>query len=382
MSMLLFSFWLVLCTPFSSWKGGSVNLLLHVWFPSLVAFLGVNALLEHTRDVRRSLYTIGFASLTIVILSLFTEGTDTTRFDLGVGTLGNANDLAQMLLLGLPGVLLFLQSNKGRKHILRLLLLLGILLMLKVAASTASRAGVLTLLLYGIILFWSASGLGRLRIGAVVMVIGIVFFTTAPKATLLRYATILPFVSVDANDEKSEMIRESAEGSSAERRVLFQQSLELTLRNPLFGVGPGTFDSAAADVSKEKGVRALWHQAHNSYTQVSAECGIPGFLIYVSLIVATFRSVLRVRKQTAGKPALNDLRNLSLAILMTLACFALNAAFASLSYLTTFPMLAALADGFSRSARREIAAREDVPSVAPRTSLPANSRFHLGAKPA
>jgi O-antigen ligase len=287
-----------------------------------------------------------------------------------------------MLLLGLPGLLLFLQLNKGRKYLLRLLLLVGILLLLRIAASTASRAGVLTLLLYGIILFWSASGFGRLKIGAIVMIVGVVFFATAPRTTLLRYATVLPFISADPGDEGSATIVESALGSSAQRQELFQQSLDLTFHNPLFGVGPGTFESAAAKVSEKQGVQALWHQAHNTYTQVSAECGIPAFLIYVAMMVATFRAALKIRRRTAGKPGFHDLHALSLAMFMILAGFALNAAFASLAYLTTFPMLAALADGLYRTAEREIVARERSQSVVPRPSVTSKNSFRLGAKPA
>lgn len=358
--MLLFTTWIMLCSPFSSWRGGSVNMILHFWLPSLVAFLAINALPKYTQDIRRCMYAIGLASIFIGVMSLFANGSDATRFDLGgEGTLSNANDLAQMVLLGLPAIILFLQLNKGRKYIFRLLLLVGIVLILKVAASTASRTGVLTLMFYGIVLFWSASGLNRIKMGAILMAVGLVFFATAPKATLLRYATVLPFVSADAVDEESGKVKESAEASSTLRRALFQESLDLTLHNPVFGVGPGTYDSAAANESKDKGIRAKWRPSHNTYTQVSAECGIPGFLIYVATMLATFIAVWRVRKRTAGIPGLDNLHRLSLALLMTLGCFALTAAFANLAYLTTFPILAALSDALYRTAQREIAARTE-----------------------
>jgi O-antigen ligase len=126
----------------------------------------------------------------------------------------------------------------------------------------------------------------------------------------------------------------------------------------------------------------MWHQPHNTYTQVSAECGIPGFLIYIATMVAAFRAALKIRRRTAGKPGFHDLHALSLAMFMTLACFALNAAFASLAYLTTFPMLAALADGLYRTAEREIVARERTQSVAPRPSVTSKNSFRLGVKPA
>jgi O-antigen ligase len=380
--MLLFTFWLMVSTLFSSWKGGSVNLLLHVWFPSLVAFFGINGLLERTKDVQRAIYTIGFASLTILITSFFTSSTASPRFDLGSGTLGNSNDLAQLLLIGLPGILLFIGLNKGRKYIFRLLLLLAIPYMLKVAASTASRAGMLTLMLYGAMIFWSASGLNRLKVGLIVTTIAILFFATAPRSTIMRYATILPFISADPADEESATIKDAAEGSSEQRRALLEQSLKMTIYHPLFGVGPGTYESAAADLSKEERLPAMWHGSHNTFTQVSAESGIPGVIMYVVMLFAAFVGVWRVRKLTASIPAMDDVHRVSLAMLMILSCFTLNAFFASLAYLTTFPMLAAMAEALLRATKREIAALER--SRLPVTPTPASAKtpLRLRATPA
>jgi len=55
--------------------------------------------------------------------------------------------------------------------------------------------------------------------------------------------------------------------SAQQRKELLFKSLKVTVRHPLFGVGPGNFEV----------VSGAWDVTHNSYTQISAEGGIPAF---------------------------------------------------------------------------------------------------------
>lgn len=381
--LLMFTLWFIVAIPFSSWKGGSVDLLLHFWLPSIFAFIGTNALLDSTGKVRKCLYVMAFSGAVIVVLSIvFSGGATNFRVELQEsGTLGNANDLAMALLLGIPGTILYFQLHKRGYYASRLFLLASLPFLLRTVAGTASRAGVLSLLLFAVALFWSASHLARVRVAVLALITAVLFFASAPKSTLLRYATILPFVSIQPTTWDEEKIQESAEASAQGRRRLLEQSLIMTLRHPLLGVGPGQFQTASAEISKQEGRRAEWHETHNTFTQISSECGIPAFLFYISALICSFRAAMRIRKKTLGVPGLEVHHRTAFCILLLLSFFTLNGFFGGLAYLPLFPFLAALADGFERNAAREISEweRARTPAIA---SAPGGQSDLLRLKPA
>ena len=73
-------------------------------------------------------------------------------------------------------------------------------------------------------------------------------------------------------------------GSAQERKELLTRSLELTYRHPIFGIGPAQFGNGG-----------LWHQTHNSYTQLSSEAGLPALMIFLALMRRTFRNLRSIR---------------------------------------------------------------------------------------
>jgi O-antigen ligase len=131
---------------------------------------------------------------------------------------------------------------------------------------------------------------------------------TAPRSTKLKVLlgvpvialAALPFVPAQSLSRLETLVsaqaaanHEEAVASSEARMALLQESWKATLQHPFAGVGPGVFMDYQATKAKENGQRGLWHVTHNSYTEVSSECGVPGFLLYVSAIVLT---MLNLRK--------------------------------------------------------------------------------------
>jgi O-antigen ligase len=354
--MLLFTGWLMVTTLLSTWKSGSVSLLTHFWFPSFMGFLAVIGIFKTTKAVRQGVIGIGFASATITVLSFLTGKLDVMRFDLDSPSLGNPNDLALALLIGLPGILLFLLINNGRRYLSRAILILSIILAVRIVANTASRGGLLTLFAYAMVLFFSVSAMNKLKVALVILAIGAIFFVSAPKTALLRYQTILPSTISEPGDDPG--VQESAQESMNERRGLLLESLKLTVLNPVFGVGPGTYQSAAADVSARERHRADWHESHNSYTQVSSETGVPGFILYLGLMVGSFSAAYRVRRRTEGMIGFEPVHQTATCLLLMLTCFALNSFFESMAYLPMFPFLLALVGSLERNFNNEIASSE------------------------
>ena len=64
---------------------------------------------------------------------------------------------------------------------------------------------------------------------------------------------------------------------------LLKRSVSETISHPLFGVGPGQFPVRSWKRRKRKTTWFQWLGTHNSYTQVSSECGIPAFICYLAV---------------------------------------------------------------------------------------------------
>ena len=85
---------------------------------------------------------------------------------------------------------------------------------------------------------------------------------------------------------------EKMSGSSSEgRRELLRLSLEMMKRSPLVGVGPGNFPVVAGS----------WHVAHNTYTEMGAEAGIPALMLFLLYLWAARRNLRWALKSTTYK---------------------------------------------------------------------------------
>ena len=82
--------------------------------------------------------------------------------------------------------------------------------------------------------------------------------------------------------------------SSEGRKALLIQSISMTFQHPLLGVGPGVFSYVSWDQRKNtSGSGGQLLVSHNTYTQVSSETGIPGFLLFVSGVYLCFKYTIR-----------------------------------------------------------------------------------------
>jgi O-antigen ligase len=107
-------------------------------------------------------------------------------------------------------------------------------------------------------------------------------------------------------------------GSAQQRRELLTRSLEVTLRHPVFGVGPGQFQQ----------VSGYWLQTHNTYTQLSAEAGIPALIIFLIIVKRTFKN-LRFFRTAAER---DEAWYLSRALYCAMAGYLVGAFFLGTAY--------------------------------------------------
>ena len=301
-AMLGLTVWMVLSVPFSVWRTGSKDLVQHQWLEfSFIAFLAVAGLVNNYQQWFKLFKTLTYALLVFTIIANVFGGSDNGRLFLQQGKFANPNEMAQALLLGLPlwGVMMAIAKSPVSKAFA-----VGVMvLILATTFRTGSRGAMIGFLALVLIVFLRAPMLGKLKIIlAGVLFLGIVM-TTMPGKLIARYKTV---ADEDASDvgEMDAAMATSASTSTQSRKQLLRHSLIFTIRHPLFGVGPGMFVVADDAYMKTLGFRqGSWLGTHNSYTQVSSELGIPGFLFFVTAVGMALKGTYSVVPENPRRPA-------------------------------------------------------------------------------
>jgi O-antigen ligase len=358
----LFTCWMLACTIASTWRGGSVDVLLRQWLPSLIIFLSCGSVVT-LRQCGKVATFLATASALIATTSFFLGTLKQDRLAFETGSLGNANEFSMLVVLGAPFLLvpIFSSSLRVRKVVAAAF---GAVVLIAVVR-TASRSSLLAVVTILAVLFLTRPLAGKVKLAALTAALIFVLIAATPREILSRYATI--FGDSTVGDE----VANSALESSLARQHLLQQSLKLTMEHPVFGLGPGIFAVGEADLAKEEGQKATWHVSHNSYTQVSSEMGIPGVLLYLMALWATFRNVFWFRAHSRIDPT-GRASALGLALLLSLIGLCVNLAFSSNAYFSYLPSLMGLSVVFRKSLEREMDLHS--PAVtAPQVRLPAQN---------
>nr|WP_312880385.1 O-antigen ligase family protein [Actinokineospora xionganensis] len=84
-------------------------------------------------------------------------------------------------------------------------------------------------------------------------------------------------------------------GSNVDARELrWQAAARMLAENPVLGVGPGGFRSEYAAASHNAEIGEQTPVAHNMYLEVAAELGLPGFVLFLALLVLATVATERV----------------------------------------------------------------------------------------
>jgi len=292
--------------------------------------------------------------LATVLFQVQVQGRDTILF----GTLGNPNDLAFSLLLLIPFAVFVIQSEKLLSW-KTIACVLAIVFALLKTLKTGSRAGLITMATcFGIVLL-SGKMKTKLKLVGLVAAMVAIAAATVPSQTLLRYATLFNGTSFDDTMSDDEL---SAVASTQARKMLLQESVHLMLEHPLFGVGPGIFSAALADEQKQRGEHQSWHEAHNSFTQLGSEMGLPAFLLYTGALIYSMKRAISIYRRTRKDPTRIAICRMAASLSMALVIYAVCASFGNYSYTFQFPVLAGLVQAFDVCVRKEM---NTTPSAVP-----------------
>ena len=333
---------LVLATPFSIWRGGSAIMLMNYVPRSFLCFFYITAFATSMRRCR-NLMMVNIIAYSVTLISCFKFGTysgaDGRFFISDSLFFANSNELALTLLLSAVQFGLLLYGGPIKKLIGVAGILVSVVYMLRTGSRGCLVAGFALILL---IFFISRNKLAILVLTLPILAIGLIFAPSQSLHRLMLLSDSAPVVDAASG---------SAIGSSMQRQELFKRSLVETLKHPLFGVGPDQFAVAVAGQAMKRGEWAAWVGTHNSYTQVSSECGIPAFVCYLMIIVWCFRLSYRIYKQSSNYPELNEITALSFYLLASTLVYAVGTFFFHMAYSGNLPGLAGMALAIHLAAR-------------------------------
>lgn len=340
---LAFLVCMVAAVPFSTWKGNSFMLTQNYIRTNFMMLVVTAGLALTWVECRRMMYAIAGAVVVNLVTTraLMNQAASGDRLVLqSRGMISDPNDLAAHLLLVLP-FLLFVVLRRRTPVYLRVILAgalgYGIFLVLR----GGSRGGFVALTLTMVFILVIGSVRQKIAIGIAAPIMFVLFSTLLPGATWKR------LTSFSAGEQSDKSAIESSEA----RKYLLRKSIEYTFKKPLFGVGPGQFMTYEGKEAAAEGRHGSWHVTHNSYTQISSECGIPALLFYLGTIISTFWLLRKIRKKALK---LGEDEIVTATFCITIGLFAYSAAcvFLSLGYMFQFPAVSGLVIAIWRSVSR------------------------------
>jgi probable O-glycosylation ligase (exosortase A-associated) len=157
-----------------------------------------------------------------------------------------------------------------------------------------------------------------------------------PRQWVERMQTITPTVYRD-------------DSSGSKRMTSWYVAFRLGLDHPLLGAGFFPFEP---DVY-ERYLPGYWdnHDAHNHYLQVFAEHGFTGLLLFITLLVSLFLTLLRTVRTTRGDPDRQWIGESAQFIGVSLVAYVVGGVFLNMPYFDLFYQLVAVVVILQRAAQ-------------------------------
>jgi len=261
------------------------------------------------------------------------------------GSIGNSNDLAAQLLLVMP-FLLFFMLGRNRWKVVRMAVLGLLLYGLWIILGTASRGALIGLAVVLLCILIRASLPQRLLLIVFAGTITLLALAVLPSMTLTRLSSLF------GSKEKE------ADESMESRKYLFKTSVKYTIEHPVFGVGPSQFANFEGKSSRAQGLHGNWHVTHNTYTQVSSECGVPAFLFFTASLGSAMLLVLRTYRK-ATREGYEEIANGCFCYLLAMTGHLVALVFLAQAYSYQLPAMVGLAVTLNYAAMRTMRSSHD-----------------------
>lgn len=313
----------VLLLPFSVWPGGSLSFLVGTYSKLVVLCILIVMLATDPRVLMNLVWAVLIGMGVLGIFTLVAPPMHiSSEYAFGrayASSTYDPNDDAMMMAITLPLAALGAAALRG----------VGRLGAASVAAicvlsiiRTVSRGGFVTLALVSLLL------LSRLR-SAGTRLVAVAAIAAVLAAAPVAYWHVMDTIWKPVDAASAGYVEQGIWS----RMAVWSRALGFFLRNPLTGVGIGTYGVANGLMFG----RNSWVAAHNSFLQIAAELGLIGFALFVALLVYSIGNARMVQRAARADPRLHELAWIAAAVEISLYAymvggFALSQAYTAMLY--------------------------------------------------
>jgi len=363
-SFLALNAWVCVCFPFSFWRGGSLPFVV-TSIESFGVYLVIVQLVRSGRDWRRVANAYAAGVLVAAILSMLFGQSIEGRVSVMAGSLADPNEFALQLVLGLPFWWHLASQSGTAGKIVCFALTTPIFVSFARAGSRSALLALITLFAMMFLFVNLKQKALMCALGVVGVMAGLLFL---PAYLRVRFTTLFTKHDTAQLTEQERGRLGGDIGSSEGREMLLWQAIQMTTVHPLVGVGPGVFGEVAWDERKaSSGAGGGLLVSHNTYTQMSSELGIPGFLCFITTLLLSIKYALSdYRRNRELNPPVS---RSSLYMFVCLIGLAAGIFFLSVGYSMLLAVLFGLTASLHKTAEFE-AAKISEGSTAEQAALP------------
>jgi len=338
--------------------GGSALFILDSYVKTLVYVFLIALSIRHARDLFTFVWAYVMSCGVLSFFSIFVFGITKVR-NTYVTRLNNmytydSNDLGVVMMVGLPLTLLLLTVERDtKKRGVLLLILVGISATM---ARSGSRGGFLGFVAVAAAALMLVNGVSAAR-RLFVLAAGVVTLAfAAPPGYWIQIGTIMkPKADYNYYDRDG-------------RKAVMERGIGYMIRYPAFGIGIANFNRAECTISPKLATLQIngpmrCTAPHNSYVQAGAELGIPGLLIWGSLVVGLIVAPLRLRRRLPrswlrGTDAERFVYTATSYFAVASIGFAVTSFFVSFAWMDTVYFMAALLTGLYVAVQAQFSAAD------------------------
>ena len=368
-----------LSIPFGLSLGGAASYFLFSFSKVLIVAFLLMAAIRGTRDL--SMFVWAYVVSCGVLVWMATLVFGLRLYGSGIARLGDlymydANDLGVVLMIGIALSLLTFQTSGRMGKLVSGATLLGIGVAI---ARSGSRGAFIGVIAVGLALLFALKSVPVAKRVGFVLVTTLALVVATPQGYWEQMRSML--------QPKEDYNWTSETG----RKAVWERGLGYMWQHPVFGIGIHNFGRAEGTISdraenrRPGGPGIRWTSPHNSFLQAGAELGIPGLILWSSLVFGGIVSMRRMRRRlprawARGDPEERFLYFSTVYLPVALIGFAATAFFVSFAWLDPIYFLAALITGVYVSVnrrQRELHRFSKVTSIAARTPA-SSSALHPG----
>ena len=340
-----------LSVPFGLSMGNSGSFILAEYSKTVLCGVLMLFAIRNSNDLYRMIWAFTLAGGCLGYLANFVYKMHGTRGDAFVriqsGYSYDSNDMALVAVLGLVIALLAFTTSGKRGKLVSLLVVVALG---TTVAKSGSRGGFLALLVVLLALLFFLKGISvDKKLGFVTVVFAGLMFAAPPGYWKKMSSLTSPKEDYNWTSETG-------------RKAVFKRGMGYMFSYPLTGVGIDNFGRAEGTLSARAHAVALdpnlpgvkWSVAHNSFVQAGAELGIPGMILFCTMVFGGLARCVKLRRQMPAEWLDGDqeqrfLYATALYLPIALLGFAIGGFFVSFAYLDPVYILTAFVGGLEIS---------------------------------